>query len=685
MCGCNNERIQQKLLTLKSAVDSAIAIESACRDTKEIQAQSGSKEVYLNQLSSKRECYRCGNRTHLADTCPFKGKECFKCRKIGHTMRMCRGEKKFVGRTSDDGKAKICQISDVDDDSVAIGCLVSWSLYPLAERSGWDPIVIKVRVNGNEIPMELDTGAAVSVMSDSCYDRVSSPRLNESPLRLKTYTGEVVKPLGIGTVDVTYGNQSCRLPVTVVKGNVPTLMGRDWLGSLKLKWNELFPAIQEVNTVGCGIGERREVMDLVERYIEVFTEKLGCLKDFKVNIPVPNDAKPRFLKARPVPYALRARVDAELDRLEEQVVWAKVSYSRWAAQIVPVLKDAKDPASPVRICGDYKSTVNQVAPLDTYPIPNITDQLAAMSGGETFTKLDLSQAYQQLELDDQSKELLTISTHRGLYQPSRLQFGVHSATGIFQRVMDSKLSGIPFVHVRVDDILMSGKNDKEHLRNLEAVMQALKEAGLTLNPSKCSFMKGQVTYCGHIISKEGLQPMASNVDAVLKAPVPTNVSQLKSFLGMANYYHSFLPNLATVSEPLHQLLRSGVDWRWTTSCGGAFEKLKSMLCKAPVLTHFDLNQPIEVHCDASPFGVGEVLSHVMADGTERPVSYCSRTLTAAERNYAHIEKEGLALVFSVKKFHQYLYGNKFVLKADHKPLIKSNIAADESLDTDGVA
>ena len=128
-----------------------------------------------------------------------------------------------------------------------------------------------------------------------------------------------------------------------------------------------------------------------------------------------------------------------------------------------MLKNSRDPSGPVRICGDYKTTVNQVAPCDSYPIPNTSEQLATLAGGEKYTKIDLSQAYQQLELDEPSRKLLTINTHRGLYLPQRLQFGVHSATGIFQREIDKRLTGIPNVEVRVDDIHVTGKNDMEHL------------------------------------------------------------------------------------------------------------------------------------------------------------------------------------------------------------------------------
>ena len=179
-----------------------------------------------------------------------------------------------------------------------------------------------------------------------------------------------------------------------------------------------------------------------------------------------------------------ARVEDELDKLEKQGVWEKVQYSEWAAPIVTVLKDPRDPAGPIRICGDYKLTVNKVAPLDNYPVPSVTDQLATLNGGVVFSKLDLSQAYQQLPLEEGTRELLTISTHRGLYRPFRLQFGVHSAAGIFQRVMEQTLAGIEDVKVRVDDILIGGRTIWEHIRILRKVLERLRKAGFTVKWGK---------------------------------------------------------------------------------------------------------------------------------------------------------------------------------------------------------
>ena len=289
--------------------------------------------------------------------------------------------------------------------------------------------------------------------------------------------------------------------------------------------------------------------------------------------------------------------------------------------------------------------------------------------GGKFSKLDLSHAYQQLQLDEDSQELLTINTHRWLYQPTQLQFGIHSATGIFQREIEKRVKGIPYCKVRVDDILVSGKNDEDHMHHLEMVLKRLSEAGLWLKRGKCQFMMAEVTYLGFRINKDGVKPVPEKVRAISEAPAPKNVVELRSYLGMLQYYNHHLPYLSTVTEPLHQLLRKGADWEWSDKHQGVFELKKKMLCKAPLLTHFDPVKPIILYCDASPYGLGAVLAHRMEDGSEKPVCYISRTLAPAEKNYAHIEKEGLALVFAVRKLHQYLYGMQFELVTDHKPLL----------------
>ena len=698
VCGLTSEKIQQKLLTMKDltlekALEVARSFEAASRDAKMIHGGGSAGSAGVHQIEPRedesvhrlqqnpqrrpsgrkdtRECYRCGEQGHLANTCPFSKSTCHLCGKVGHIRKRChQKEKSHEGGTRPRTTAAVRQVcachESVDSEPLSLDPL---NLFLLERPLAADPVMVEVSVNGKSVWMEVDTGAAVTVMNRANYERVEGIRqLKESNMTLKTYTGEIVRPCGVGEVEVVYKDQKrCSMPITVVEGNVPNLMGRDWLGQLKLQWGKLFPLQRAVHKLNepCG-----PVQELVKQFPEVFTAELGCLKDFKVKIPVPEGVEPKFCRARPVPYSMKSRLDDELDRLDDQGVWKRVQYSKWAAPLVAVLKDPRDPTGPIRICGDYKQTVNKIAPLDSYPIPSTIDQLATLAGGQKFTKLDLSQAYQQLELDEASMELLTINTHQGLFQPSRLQFGIHSATGIFQREMDRRLLRIPMTKVRVDDILISGRDDAEHLGNLREVLVKLREAGLTVKLAKCAFMQDEVTYCGYVINRDGVKPMPANVAAVKEAPAPTNLKELRSFLGMVNYYNNYLSGLSTLTEPLHALMRKEVPWKWTPACEAAFQVVKKKLCSAPLLVHFDLRKPIVVHCDASEYGVGVVLSHVLEDGSERPVSFGSRTLSLAERNYSTIEKEGLALVFAVQKFHQYLFGNhQFCMYTDHKPLL----------------
>jgi len=178
-----------------------------------------------------------------------------------------------------------------------------------------------------------------------------------------------------------------------------------------------------------------------------------------------------------------------------------------------------------------------------------------------------------------------------------------------------------------------------------------------------------VVYLGLRISAEGLQPVEEKIDAVKRAPSPRNVSELRSFLGVVQYYHSFLPGLATTLAPLHRLLQKNVQWEWTKDCQEAFEACKEGLTSDSLLAHYDLNRELRLACDASSYGLGAVLSHVMDDGQERPVAYASRTLSLSERNYAQIEREPLSIRYGVKKFHKFLYGRKFTLVTDHQPLV----------------
>uniref|UniRef100_A0AAV2K5K2 Gypsy retrotransposon integrase-like protein 1 n=1 Tax=Knipowitschia caucasica TaxID=637954 RepID=A0AAV2K5K2_KNICA len=362
---------------------------------------------------------------------------------------------------------------------------------------------------------------------------------------------------------------------------------------------------------------------------------------------------------------MRKKVETELERLTKQGVIEPVKFSEWAAPIVPVLK----PDGGARICGDYKLTVNPVSKLEQYPIPRLEDLFEKLTGGEKFSKLDLSHAYQQVSLDETSKPYVTINTQKGLFQVNRLPFGVSSSPAIFQRMMEGLLSRIPNVAVYLDDILLTGRSDHEHLETLNEVLRRLQEAGLRLKRNKCAFLEREAEFLGHKVDSAGLHPPPNKVKAVGQAPAPKNVTELKSYLGLLNYYNRFLPNLSTLLAPLHKLLRKDTPWCWKEEQERAFGESKKLLQSSKVLVHYDSQKDLLLACDASPYGVGAVLSHRMSDGQERPIGFMSRTLTPAKSNYSQLDKEGLAVMFGIQRFHKYLYGRRFVISTDHKPLL----------------
>ncbi|XP_064464136.1 uncharacterized protein K02A2.6-like [Ornithodoros turicata] len=395
----------------------------------------------------------------------------------------------------------------------------------------------------------------------------------------------------------------------------------------------------------------------------LFRPGLGRCTKLQVHLHVREGAQPKFFKPRPIPFATRQAVETDLQRQVKNGVLQPVEVSDWATPIVVVPK----PNGAVRVCGDFSVTVNPQLAIAQYPIPRPEELLAVLNGGEKFTKLDLSQAYLQMELDEEAKKMLVINTHKGLFQFNRMPFGIASAPAVFQRTMEQVISGLPSVACYLDDIIVTGRNDEEHLSNLSKVLARLQEFGFTLKREKCAFLQTQVEYLGHIVDADGFRPSPKKVSAILNMPPPNQVSELRSFLGMVQHYGKYLEGHADVCSPLNDLLKKGASWCWTSACVEAFESIKSMLASAKVLTHYDPTKEIFLAVDASSKGLGAVIYHRL-HGVDRPIAHASKTLTVAETKYAQIEREALAIIFSVRKFHQYLWGRKFVLYTDHKPL-----------------
>uniref|UniRef100_A0A3B3C7M6 Gypsy retrotransposon integrase-like protein 1 n=1 Tax=Oryzias melastigma TaxID=30732 RepID=A0A3B3C7M6_ORYME len=590
------------------------------------------------------DCRKCGKKGHIERACRNKNTQTRKQHHVKKKSGPHKNIKKHVHKmeheheedsdSEDEEEVHVLSLDDDEDDGY------------------W----ITVLLENTPVRMQVDTGTRVSLISEKVYKtKLKHLALNETKLKLRTYTGDPVSVVGMINVTVKYQTQTSTLPLYVVAGDRPALLGRRWLKKIRLNWQEVF-VIRERGA--------EPLQEILKKYPKVFDGKLGSMKDIMVKLAVKPGSTPKCLKARPVPYAIKTKVEAELDRLVENGVLEPVRTSEWATPIVPIMKKDGTP----RICGDFKVTVNPVLITEQYPLPLIDDLFSGLAGGQKFSKIDLSQAYLQMHVDPESQELLTIVTHKGLYRHKRLPFGITSAPALFQRAMDHILSGLTGVQCYLDDLLITGPDERTHLKNLDAVFQRLENYGLKVQKDKCEFFKSSVEYLGHVIDSKGLHKAPSKVKAITEAPAPKNVSQLRSFLGLLTYYARFVPNLAHKLKPLHELLNKTTPWKWTENCEKAFNQVKLDLTKSEALVHFDSKLPLQLACDASPYGLGAVVSHILPSGEERPIAFASRTLSKSESNYAQIEREALSIVFGVKKFHQYLFGRKFILLTDHKPL-----------------
>ena len=524
------------------------------------------------------------------------------------------------------------------------------------------PIKISIMLNDKPIQMELDTGSYYNIMSKNQYektwpDKSERPKLQLFDSPLKTYGGSSLSIYGSIKVKALAVNNNCSAiaEIIVVNDEGPNLLGRSLIDSLRL--SEL--KINEINNIN------DSETKWVKEFPALFAPGLGCVKNQTFQIDINQDVPPKYCKARPIPYAMRDKVYTELDRLQKEGIITPVSHSLWAAPMVPVLKTDNS----VRLCGDYKLTVNKAANRDTYPIPKIQDLFANLTDCKIFSKLDMSQAYAQLCLDDTSKKYTTINTPKGLFQYNRLAFGISSAPGIFQRAMENLFGDMAEVICYLDDILIIAKTKKEHNDILREVFLRLQETGIKLKWEKCFIEVSEVVYLGFKIDQDGLHPTNDKVRAIKSAPRPENISQLRSYLGLLNFYRKFIRSAANLLEPLNRLLKSSTKWVWGPEQEKSFLASKEALIKSEALIHFDPTKPIVVSADSSSYGLGAVLSHKI-DGVERPVCFVSRTLSPAERKYPQVEREALALVYALRQFHFYLWGQpKFTLITDHKPLL----------------
>lgn len=678
--GIQSRLLEVRGLTLARARDIAVSMEASAKGGQEIHARQSRPEMNLvehpptkpakgkaykksagKKSEEKKTCYRCGSAEHFANECKHAHTVCNFCKVKGHLQSVC--QKKSAGQKGRRSDAHQVEESAGADRKCREKVLVE-EICGVSDAADFnnkvDKFWLELSVNSAKVKFEIDSGSPVTVMSVWDQEKYfPTVELSSPDTGLVSYSGNAIELCGMCAVRVDYGGESHELLLYVAKNEKHPLLGRSWMKVLKIDVVEFYNNVHTVVE-----NSAAAVQTLIERYGSVCEKSMGKIEGLTAKLQLKPDARPVYLRARPVPFSIKEAVEKEIKGLVESGVLVKVNHSAWATPVVPVMKLNNR----VRLCGNYKITVNPNLVVDDHPLPTVEELFANVAGGDMFTKIDLSQAYLQLEVDPEDQEILTLSTHLGLFRPTRLMYGVSPAPAIWQRLMEEVLNGIPGVTVFLDDIRITGPNDRVHLERLEEVLKRLSQYNMRINLEKCQFFADRIEYCGYLIDRDGIHKVRKKIDAVQDMPVPENKDQVRSFVGLVNYYGRFFPQLSTTIYPLNCLLRNDVPFRWTKECDEAFKKVKDEMQSDRFLVHYSTELPLVLATDASPYGVGAVLSHIMPDGTERPIMYASKTLNETQRRYKQIDREAYAIIFGTQKFYQYLYGRKFWLVTDNEPV-----------------
>ena len=664
--------LQEKDLTLSRLQDIARVMETADYQAERMEKltinavgkkcdKGGDKSVRSrftkHQSQSPRDehsikCYRCGRAGHMSRECTVtKNKKCNNCGKEGHFAKMCKTKRTHkVNRVTTTVTHQ--GPSDSEDDHV-------FTVNDCAAEG-----TLSILINNQPVDMLIDSGASCNIVTESKFEQLKS----KSYIKLqrpekRVYPFGSTTPLhvkGIFTAEFKANETSETITATVqvIEEAQICVLGRHT--AVKLGLLHIGP-IEHVNTVQPQ-DTTAFTADIEDKYKDCF-QGLGKLKDFQLKLHVDDSIQPVAQPVRRIPFSVRKQVEMKLKQLEEDDVIERVNGpTPWVSPLV-VVHGKKEP----RLCVDMRRA-NEAIVRERHPIPVIDEILEDMTGATVFSKLDLKWGYHQIELEPESRPLTTFVTHTGLWRYKRLMFGISSAPEIYQHIIGQVLQGIPGVHNISDDIIVSGETVQQHDERLHQVMQRLQERHLTVNSKKCQFRMSQLEFMGHVLSKNGIGAAQSKIEAVENTRRPTNAAEVRSFLGLVNYCGRFIPNLATTSEPLRRLTRQSCKWTWGSEQETAFVELKRQLASSHVMAYFKQDAETHVVVDASPVGLGAILSQKQSDGTHKPVYYASRALSDVERRYSQTEREALAIVWACEKFHVFLYGKDFVLVTDHKPL-----------------
>ena len=551
------------------------------------------------------------------------------------------------------------------------------------------PIYVAAALEGRLVKGLYDSGANINLIPRVLFESLDLPEV-EDIIEYQSSNGTA--QLSTSCIVTLLIGLLCHKAKFYVNEQEPNelIFGRSIISAFRLNLTHDFKVYQMTKTATTQVSEvfgknlgipqvglrealspqqKAQLDTLLVRYSKVFAQEKGevgrittekCHLRLSDNMPITCRAYPVTQKDKKI---MRQHIDELLNRhLIEK------STSPYAFPVV--LVDKQDEGAKTRLCIDYRK-LNNITNTEHYPMPRLSDIEDKLLHSKVFSTLDLSSGFHHIEVNEEDRPKTAFVIPDEHYQWTVMPFGLKNAPIIFQRVLYNILKThrlLDFTHNYIDDIIVFSNTLQEHFKHLELIFQTMEKENIKLKHSKCHFAMTEIVYLGHKISHNKVRPLNDNVRAILEAPPPTSVKTLRGFLGKVNYYHRFIPNRASLLNPLYELLRKNATFEWTEKTHVAFEKVKQILSSEPTLRIFDPELETTLYTDASIIGLGAVLKQTQLTGEELPVGYFSRKLLSYQRNYSTTELECLAILEAIEYWHYYLCGLKFNVVTDHQPL-----------------
>lgn len=438
----------------------------------------------------------------------------------------------------------------------------------------------------------------------------------------------------------------------------------------KTKSNEKVETLRQILNAKVPDHAKAKLMPLCIEFSDIFqleSDKSTVNNFYQQELNV-QDNFPVYNKNYRLPQSQKIEINDQVQKLLKNDL-IEICTSNYNSPLIVVPKKSIDGNRKWRMCVDYRALNRKLIP-DKFPLPRIDEILDGLGNAKYFSVVDLYSGYHQIPITENSRKYTAFTADIGHYQWKVLPFGLNIAPASFMRMMTLAFSGLTpekcFIYM--DDVIVIGLNENNHINNLRKIFEVCGKFNLKLNPQKCEFFKTEIAFLGHKCTSNGLLPDPYKIQCVKNYPVPKNKDEAKRFVAFANYYRRFIENFSGLTRCITKLTGKRVDFVWTKQCQVAFDTVKQKLMSPQILAYPDFSKPFKITVDASHLAVGAVLTQ-NHNGFDRPIAFISRTFKKGELNKAIIEKELIAIHFAITTFRPYVYGNKFEVLTDHKPLI----------------